>query len=127
MPATIAKTTPKSGPRRRRVVSSGRLRKILAVPVVETRRPYPMPSTSAVARRSSRYGRQLLCAALLVGWNGVAQAQETRPPAAVLLDRLCAETLRPNEEDRLFGLISITVRATIKYRGGVFDPDLIDD
>ena len=68
-----------------------------------------MPSTSAVARRSSRYGRQLLCAALLVGWNGVAQAQETRPPAAVLLDRLCAETLRPNEEDRLFGVISITV------------------
>ena len=34
--------------------------------------------------------------------------------------------LRPNEEDRLFGLISVTVRATIKYEGGV-SPDLIDD
>ena len=44
-----------------------------------------------------------------------------------MLDRLCQKSLRPNEEDRLFGLISLAVRSTIKYDGGVFDPDLIDD
>ncbi|HEX3860273.1 MAG TPA: hypothetical protein VHY35_01110 [Stellaceae bacterium] len=52
---------------------------------------------------------------------------QQRPAAALLLDRLCADELRPNEEDRLFGTISITVRATIKYQAGVFSPDLIDD
>ena len=50
-----------------------------------------------------------------------------RPEAAVLLDGLCADELRHNEEDRLFGTISMTVRATLKYEGGVFSPDLIDD
>ena len=35
--------------------------------------------------------------------------------------------MRPNEEDRLYGLISLTARTTIKYQGGVFSPDLIDD
>jgi DNA-directed RNA polymerase specialized sigma24 family protein len=106
----------------------GRAGVAAGVPVVEIARPYPMPSTFASVHRYSRYGRRLLCAAaLLAGWQGAAQAQEARPSAAVLLDRLCAETLRPNEEDRLFGLISITVRATIKYQGGMFDPDLIDD
>jgi DNA-directed RNA polymerase specialized sigma24 family protein len=58
----------------------------------------------------------------------VASARADAPSAdAALLGGLCADTLRPNEEDRLYGLISITVRATIKYRGGVFSPDLIDD
>lgn len=65
---------------------------------------------------------------ILAGACGApARAQAPRPPAAVLLDGLCHETLRPNEEDRLFGLISLAVRSTIKYQGGVFDPDLIDD
>ncbi|MBV9827882.1 MAG: hypothetical protein JO001_19805 [Alphaproteobacteria bacterium] len=54
-------------------------------------------------------------------------ASAQRPPAAVLLDRLCGHTMLHNEEDRLFGMISLTVRATIKYRGAVFSPDLIDD
>src|SRR5579864_8798459 len=66
-------------------------------------------------------------AALALAWPGAAPAQSVRPVAAVLLDRLCAKTMRPNEEDRLFGLISLAVRSTIKYEGGVFDPDLIDD
>jgi DNA-directed RNA polymerase specialized sigma24 family protein len=68
--------------------------------------------------------------ALAAGLLGAApgEAQERgRPAAAILLERLCANTLRPNEEDRLFGLISVTVRATIKYEGGAFSPDLIDD
>lgn len=64
---------------------------------------------------------------MTLAWTGAAPAQPVRPPAAVLLDRLCAQTMRPNEEDRLFGLISLAVRSTIKYEGGVFDPDLIDD
>jgi len=81
-----------------------------------------------MTRRFSARGRPLFYALMLAGGlSSAAQAQETRPTAAMLLDRLCAETLRHNEEDRLFGLISITVRATIKYEGGVFDPDLIDD
>jgi hypothetical protein len=72
---------------------------------------------------------RLFCAlALAGGLLAPAQAQaQQRPAAAMLLDRLCADRLRPNEEDRLFGLISIAVRATIKYEGGVFSPDLIDD
>ena len=57
---------------------------------------------------------------------GAAEAAQ-RPAAAVLLDRLCADKLLANEEDRLYGMISLTVRATIKYRNGVFSPDLIDD
>jgi DNA-directed RNA polymerase specialized sigma24 family protein len=82
------------------------------------------------ARRFPPY-RALGCAvALAAGLLGAApgEAQERgRPAAAILLERLCANTLRPNEEDRLFGLISVTVRATIKYEGGAFSPDLIDD
>jgi DNA-directed RNA polymerase specialized sigma24 family protein len=57
---------------------------------------------------------------------GSARAQ-VPSQTAVLLDKLCAQTLRTNEEDRLFGLISTAVRSTIKYRGGTFVPDLIDD
>ncbi|MBV9861391.1 MAG: sigma-70 family RNA polymerase sigma factor [Alphaproteobacteria bacterium] len=55
-----------------------------------------------------------------------AKAQE-RPLMAVLLDRLCAKNLRANEEDRLYGTISISVRTTVKYSGGVYSPDLVDD
>jgi DNA-directed RNA polymerase specialized sigma24 family protein len=45
----------------------------------------------------------------------------------VLIEKLCANRLLPNEEDRLMGTISLMVRSTIKYQGGVFSPDLIDD
>lgn len=82
----------------------------------------------AAARRFGPSRRCLLwMAAIVLAWPGAAAAQHARPVAAVLLDRLCAKTMRPNEEDRLFGLISLAVRTTIKYEGGVFDPDLIDD
>ena len=92
-------------------------------------------SAPSLARQFSLYRERLLralgCAvALAAGLLGAAQAeaqQRERPAAAMLLERLCTNTLRPNEEDRLFGLLSITVRATIKYEGGVFSPDLIDD
>ncbi len=85
------------------------------------------PSAPSAARRFAAAGAPLLCALALAGGLLTAAQADERPPAAILLDRLCADTLRPNEEDRLFGLISITVRATIKYEGGVFSPDLIDD
>jgi DNA-directed RNA polymerase specialized sigma24 family protein len=91
----------------------------------------------AAGVRARRFGapcRKLLWAVVIVlawsgvfAWPGAAPAQPVRPAAAVLLDRLCAKTMRPNEEDRLFGLISLAVRSTIKYQGGTFDPDLIDD
>lgn len=82
----------------------------------------------AVSRGFGAFGRTLLwAAAIVLAWPAAAPAQPARPAAAVLLDRLCAKTMRPNEEDRLFGLISLAVRSTIKYEGGVFDPDLIDD
>jgi DNA-directed RNA polymerase specialized sigma24 family protein len=57
---------------------------------------------------------------------GKAEAQ-IGPQAVSLIDRLCAQTLRTNEEDRLYGMISLTVRATIRYRGSQFQPDVIDD
>ncbi len=57
----------------------------------------------------------------------VPEAAGTEPQDAVLLDRLCAQDLRANEEDRLFGLISLAVRATIGYRHGVFSPALVDN
>lgn len=92
--------------------------------------PSKLGAAPFLARRFPAY-RALGCAvALAAGVLGAApaEAQERgRPAAAVLLERLCANSLRPNEEDRLFGLISVTVRATIKYEGGVFSPDLIDD
>lgn len=47
--------------------------------------------------------------------------------AAVLLDRLCADTLRHNEEDRLYGLISFTVRSTLAYQRSKFTAAEIDD
>ena len=77
--------------------------------------------------RFSAQGRWLLYGFVVLGGLVTASHAQERPAAAMLLDRLCADTLRANEEDRLFGLISLTVRATIKYDGGVFSPDLIDD
>ena len=50
-----------------------------------------------------------------------------RPPAAVLIERMCTKALRPNEDDRLMGMISIAVRTTIQYRRGMLSPNLIDD
>jgi DNA-directed RNA polymerase specialized sigma24 family protein len=47
--------------------------------------------------------------------------------AAVLLARLCDNTLRHNEEDRLYGLISFTVRATLSYDRHKFTASDIDD
>jgi DNA-directed RNA polymerase specialized sigma24 family protein len=47
--------------------------------------------------------------------------------AAVLLDRLCADKLRHNEEDRLYGLISFTVRATLSYGRLKYSAGEIDD
>ena len=89
--------------------------------------PTPEPARRESHRLSAYCGRLCCAAAIAFGLIGTAEAQEERPAAAVLLDRLCANRLLPNEEDRLFGLISITVRATIKYEGGEFSPDLIDD
>jgi DNA-directed RNA polymerase specialized sigma24 family protein len=53
--------------------------------------------------------------------------QTGRPVNAVLIEKLCGRSLLQNEEDRLMGTISLMVRSTIKYQGGVFSPDLIDD
>jgi hypothetical protein len=49
------------------------------------------------------------------------------PTDAVLLERLCAQNLRANEEDRVFGLISLAVRATVHYEDAPFAADVIDD
>ena len=79
------------------------------------------------ARRSVRL---LLPLAALIGLSaavsGPARAQIT-PQTVQLIDRLCSQTLRTNEEDRLYGMISLAVRATIRYRGAEFRPDVIDD
>ena len=56
----------------------------------------------------------------------VADAAQIGPQTVDLINRLCAQTLRTNEEDRLYGLISLAVRGTITYRGGALEPDLID-
>jgi DNA-directed RNA polymerase specialized sigma24 family protein len=56
------------------------------------------------------------------------QGLDSQPwSAAVLLDRLCADKLRHNEEDRLYGLISFTVRATLSYGRLKFTAGEIDD
>lgn len=44
-----------------------------------------------------------------------AQPAAPRSSDATLIDRLCAKDLRANEEDRLYGLISLTVRDTLGY------------
>lgn len=53
-------------------------------------------------------------------------AAQIGPQSVDLINRLCAQTLRANEEDRLYGLISLTVRGTMTYRGATFEPDVID-
>jgi DNA-directed RNA polymerase specialized sigma24 family protein len=69
----------------------------------------------------------LLGAAVLAGLGPDKAAAQIGPQTVALLDRLCAQNLRTNEEDRLYGMISLAVRATIRYRGGEFRPDIIDD
>jgi hypothetical protein len=44
-----------------------------------------------------------------------------------LINRHCAQGFRVNAEDRLYGMISLSVRATISYRGGQFQRNMIDD
>jgi DNA-directed RNA polymerase specialized sigma24 family protein len=57
-----------------------------------------------------------------------AQELDSEPwSAAVLLGRLCSDTLRHNEEDRLDGLVSFTVRATLSYDKQKFTASEIDD
>lgn len=79
-----------------------------------------------------RARRRLMLAALFCGAaacgvaGGRAQAQ-IGPESVDLINRLCAQTLRVNEEDRLYGMISLAVRATISYRGGEFQRNVIDD
>jgi hypothetical protein len=69
----------------------------------------------------------LFCGAVASGaGSGVARAQ-IGPESVGLIDRLCTQTLRVNEEDRLYGMISLSVRATISYRGGEFRRNVIDD
>ncbi len=69
----------------------------------------------------------LFCGAVAgAAGSSVAQAQ-IGPESVGLIDRLCAQTLRVNEEDRLYGMISLSVRATISYRGGQFQRNVIDD
>lgn len=85
-----------------------------------------MPSARQIARLHSVAAALVgLAVALIVG-PGRAAAQIT-PQTVQLINRLCSQTLRTNEEDRLYGMISIAVRATIRYRGAEFRPDLIDD
>lgn len=79
----------------------------------------------ALAPRRRCAGLVVLAVTAYLG--AIPAGAQQRPTAAVLIDKLCTGTLRPNEEDRLLGTISITVRATLKYNGGVFSPDLIDD
>ena len=71
--------------------------------------------------------KRLFCALALTAAVIRPAAAQERPLNALLLDRLCAKTMLANEEDRFLGTISIAVRTTIKYEGGVFSPDLIDD
>lgn len=85
-----------------------------------------MPFDRLPAGRSSFCAALLGVAVALGAGSGAAQAQ-IGPQTVVLLDRLCAQTLRTNEEDRLYGMISLAVRATIRYRGGEFRADVIDD
>jgi DNA-directed RNA polymerase specialized sigma24 family protein len=81
----------------------------------------------AFDRPSARW-RPLLAAlaGVLAAGATAAQAQVT-PQTVQLIDRLCSQTLRINEEDRLYGMISLAVRGTVRYRGVEFRPDVIDD
>ncbi|HVC51300.1 MAG TPA: hypothetical protein VND87_04695 [Stellaceae bacterium] len=46
---------------------------------------------------------------------------------AYLLGRLCTDDLRANEEDRIYGLISLTVRDTLGYNGIRVTAPLVDE
>ncbi|HML10498.1 MAG TPA: hypothetical protein VK432_06520 [Stellaceae bacterium] len=69
----------------------------------------------------------VFCGALAIGAGSGAAKAQIGPKSVELIDRLCAQTLRNNEEDRLYGVISLAVRATISYRGGEFQRNVIDD
>jgi hypothetical protein len=69
----------------------------------------------------------VFCGALAIGGNSGGAKAQIGPKSVELIDRLCAQTLRTNEEDRLYGVISLSVRATISYRGGEFQRNVIDD
>ncbi|HEY1797957.1 MAG TPA: hypothetical protein VGG57_17725 [Stellaceae bacterium] len=60
--------------------------------------------------------------------GGAVRELDSEPwSAAVLLGRLCDNTLRHNEEDRLAGLVSFTVRSTLSYDKRKFTGAEIDD
>ncbi|HTW54325.1 MAG TPA: hypothetical protein VME45_20725 [Stellaceae bacterium] len=69
----------------------------------------------------------LICGAAAIGAGGPAARAQIGPESIDIIDRLCAQTLRSNEEDRLYGIISLTVRGTISYRGGALQRNVIDD
>ncbi len=69
----------------------------------------------------------LFCGAVASGAGSGAARAQIGPELVGLIDRLCTQTLRVNEEDRLYGMISLSVRATISYRGGEFQRNVIDD
>jgi DNA-directed RNA polymerase specialized sigma24 family protein len=85
-----------------------------------------MPSNRPFARLHP-IAAALLGGAIAVSAGGGNAAAQITPQTVQLLNRLCAQTLRTNEEDRLYGMISLTVRATLRYRGAELRPDLIDD
>ncbi|HZK90784.1 MAG TPA: hypothetical protein VFC56_11605 [Stellaceae bacterium] len=83
-----------------------------------------------LARRSARLHpvvAALVGAALVITVGAGKAAAQITPQTVQLINRLCAQALRTNEEDRLYGMISLAVRATIRYRGAEFRPDVIDD
>jgi len=69
----------------------------------------------------------LICGAAAIGAGGNAARAQIGPQSIDIIDRLCTQTLRTNEEDRLYGMISLTVRGTISYRGGALQRNVIDD
>jgi hypothetical protein len=69
----------------------------------------------------------LICGAATIGFGENAANAQIGPQSIDIIDRLCAQTLRTNEEDRLYGIISLTVRGTISYRGGELQRNVIDD
>lgn len=83
-------------------------------PVAATRAPAPAPAVASTRVKPPA---------------GAAVRELDSEPwsAAVLLGRLCADSLRHNEEDRLYGLISFTVRATLSYDKRKFTASEIDD
>jgi len=84
-----------------------------------------MPFACLPVRRM--VGAGVVLAALAAAAPAGAQSSLFGPEATDLIKRLCDKALRTNEEDRLYGMISNAVRATIRYRGAPFQPDLVDD